>query len=198
MHAIRCPSCGGFACFDPPALRPLRCPGCDSPVEPRALPQLLHDEQELVRAQEDAPVPVILAVTSETCPACTLAGPVLRAVSVRAGGSVLVLTLDADRSAPAADLLNAEWVPMVLLFRGGKEAGRVPGVPPLRVLEAWSHSGARGAAAPECHSAEQEHREILELALRGPQRRSLAAVLASMPDAGTDADFARTQKDRRR
>ena len=53
-------------------------------------------------------------------------------------------------------------------------------------------------AAERRHSAEQEHREILELALRGPQRRPLAAVLASMPDAGTDADFARTRKDRRR
>ena len=44
-------------------------------------------------------------------------------------------------------------------------------------------------AARRNHSAEQEHREILEHALLRPKRRSLAQVLAAMPDAGNDADF---------
>ena len=46
-------------------------------------------------------------------------------------------------------------------------------------------------AARRNHSAEQEHREILEQALLRPRRRSLAEVLAAMPDAGEDADFER-------
>jgi plasmid stability protein len=46
-------------------------------------------------------------------------------------------------------------------------------------------------------SAEQEHREILQAALRGPRRRSIAEVLAAIPNVGTDADFARQQIDRR-
>ena len=44
-------------------------------------------------------------------------------------------------------------------------------------------------AAKHNRSAEQEHRKILEAALRGPRRRSLAAVLASMPNVGKDSDF---------
>ena len=52
-------------------------------------------------------------------------------------------------------------------------------------------------AARRNHSAEQEHREILEQALLRPRRRSLAEVLAAMPDAGEDADFERRQMDRR-
>jgi plasmid stability protein len=40
-------------------------------------------------------------------------------------------------------------------------------------------------------SAEAEHREILAAALARPRRRSFADVLASIPDVGTDADFAR-------
>jgi hypothetical protein len=39
---------------------------------------------------------------------------------------------------------------------------------------------------------------ILEQALLRPRRRSLAEVLASMPDAGKDSDFERRQDDRRR
>ena len=52
-------------------------------------------------------------------------------------------------------------------------------------------------AARRNHSAEQEHREILEQALLRPRRRPLAEVLAAMPDAGEDADFERRQIDRR-
>ena len=52
-------------------------------------------------------------------------------------------------------------------------------------------------AAKRNRSAEQEHREILKAALQGPRRRPLAELLASMPNVGTDADFARGQADRR-
>jgi plasmid stability protein len=51
-------------------------------------------------------------------------------------------------------------------------------------------------AAKHNRSAEQEHREILEAALRRPKRRRFAEVLASMPNVGTDDDFAREQTDR--
>lgn len=53
------------------------------------------------------------------------------------------------------------------------------------VLALKKRAGARGV------SAEAEHRHILEQALRGPRARSFAQVLAAMPDAGLDADFAR-------
>jgi len=52
-------------------------------------------------------------------------------------------------------------------------------------------------AAKRNRSAEQEHREILKAALRGPPRKALAEVLASMPNVGEDEDFARRQADRR-
>jgi plasmid stability protein len=49
-------------------------------------------------------------------------------------------------------------------------------------------------AARNNRSAEQEHREILQAALRGPRRRSVAEVLSSMPNVGRDEDFARDQR----
>ena len=44
-------------------------------------------------------------------------------------------------------------------------------------------------AASHGRSAEAEHREILSAVLRHPKRRSVAEVLASMPNVGEDADF---------
>ena len=52
-------------------------------------------------------------------------------------------------------------------------------------------------AAKHNRSAEQEHREILRAALRGPRRRHLGEVLASIPNVGKDQDFAREQADQR-
>lgn len=50
-------------------------------------------------------------------------------------------------------------------------------------------------AAKRNRSAEQEHREILKAALKGPRRKPLADMLANMPDVGEDTDFARDQSD---
>lgn len=44
-------------------------------------------------------------------------------------------------------------------------------------------------AAAHDRSPEAEHLEILKNALRRPPRRSLADVLASMPNVGEDEDF---------
>jgi plasmid stability protein len=52
-------------------------------------------------------------------------------------------------------------------------------------------------AAKHNHSTEQEHREILQSALRGPTRRHLADVLAAIPNVGEDSDFQREQGDKR-
>lgn len=46
-------------------------------------------------------------------------------------------------------------------------------------------------AAHHKRSAEAEHRAILEQVLLRPRRKSLAHVLASMPDVGRDEDFER-------
>lgn len=50
----------------------------------------------------------------------------------------------------------------------------------------------KARAARHARSTEAEHRLILEQAL-APNRRSLAEVLASMPNVGEDQDFARLQ-----
>ena len=46
-------------------------------------------------------------------------------------------------------------------------------------------------AAKHGHSAEEEHRRILQEALKAPKKRSFLESLASMPDVGRDEDFER-------
>jgi len=61
----------------------------------------------------------------------------------------------------------------------------VRGVDDAIVQALKKRAGARG------RSAEAEHRAILKAALLAPPRRSLAEVLAAIPDVGRDDDFAR-------
>ncbi len=49
-------------------------------------------------------------------------------------------------------------------------------------------------AASNGRTEEEEHLEILRNVLLHPARRSLAEVLASMPNVGEDADFERSMK----
>lgn len=53
-------------------------------------------------------------------------------------------------------------------------------------------------AARHSRSAEAEHRAILEEALAPTRRKSLASLLASMPNVGNDTDFARSRTGMRR
>jgi plasmid stability protein len=67
----------------------------------------------------------------------------------------------------------------------------------VRNLTADLVKALKQRAVKNNRSAEQEHREILQAALRGPTRRRLAEVLAAMPNVGEDSDFLRDQRDGR-
>lgn len=56
----------------------------------------------------------------------------------------------------------------------------------------------KASAGKRGTSAEAEHRRILADALLKTRRRSLAQVLAAMPDVGDDGDFARVRAAARR
>ena len=64
----------------------------------------------------------------------------------------------------------------------------VRGVDDAVVRELKKRAGAHG------RSAEAEHRAILAAALLTPPRRSLAELLAAMPDVGRDSDFQRIEE----
>jgi len=63
----------------------------------------------------------------------------------------------------------------------------VRGVDDELVRALKERAGAHG------RSAEAEHRAILAAALARPRKRSFAEVIASMPEAGNDADFERVE-----
>ena len=61
----------------------------------------------------------------------------------------------------------------------------------VRDVDASLVKALKERAGKHGRSAEAEHRAILAAALGRTRRRSFAQVLASMPNVGEDADFAR-------
>ncbi len=61
----------------------------------------------------------------------------------------------------------------------------------VRNLDPGIVQALKRRAAEHGRSAEAEHRALLEAALLRPPRKSLAEVLAAMPDVGEDEDFER-------
>lgn len=65
----------------------------------------------------------------------------------------------------------------------------------VRNVDAVIVKSLKECAVRHGRSMEAEHRALLEQALLKPRRRSLAEVLAAMPNVGRDADFARIQEE---
>lgn len=63
----------------------------------------------------------------------------------------------------------------------------------LRNIDEKVVQALKRRAARHNRSAEAEHRVLLEEALVRTRRKSLAEVLASMPDVGRDEDFERPE-----
>ncbi|MBK8640508.1 MAG: DNA-binding protein [Chromatiaceae bacterium] len=63
----------------------------------------------------------------------------------------------------------------------------------VRNLDQRLVDALKQGAAMAGRSAEAEHRRILEEVLCAPRKRSLAEVLASMPDVGQASDFERSE-----
>lgn len=59
----------------------------------------------------------------------------------------------------------------------------------VRNVDADVARALKQRAASHGRSAEAEHHEILRTVLQRPKRRSVAEVLASMPNVGDDSDF---------
>ena len=125
---------------------------------------------------------------------CSQVVPKLEGLT-RHGSDQIFVTLT-TRSPTATRAASGVGAPVEVLALLAEVIGNVAQLMVRNVDEAVVRE-LKKRAARRNHSAEQEHREILEQALMRPRRRSLAEVVAAMPDAGEDADFERRQIDRR-
>jgi thioredoxin 1 len=75
----------------------------------------------------DAALPVLVDFWAPWCTPCRMVAPVVEAVAEANADRVIVGKLNVDDAGRIAEICNVSGIPALVLFRDGKEAGRVIG-----------------------------------------------------------------------
>jgi thioredoxin 2 len=138
---IRCSECGAMNRVPGEKLQQglkAVCGRCKAPLVAAGKPisvsdATFHTEIEL------SPLPVLLDMWAPWCGPCRMVGPVVEALAVELTGRVRVAKMDVDQNPATAARFNIQSIPALLVFKGGREVGRIVGAQPkseiLRNLE---------------------------------------------------------------
>lgn len=111
-----------------------KCGACEKPIlldRPVSV-----DDTTFDRVVADATVPVLVDFYADWCGPCKVMAPVLDEVARARLGTALVAKLDTDRNPAVSQRFGIASIPTLIVFRGGREAGRELGAVPRARVEA--------------------------------------------------------------
>ena len=79
---------------------------------------------------EHSPIPVLLDAWAPWCGPCRIISPVVDQLAADLAGRARVAKLNVDENPVTANRLNVRSIPMLLVFKGGREVDRIVGVQP--------------------------------------------------------------------
>jgi len=94
-------------------------------------------ESEVIKSQK----PVLVDFWAEWCPPCLMVAPILEKLSEEYKDKVKICKLNVDEAPEVANRFSVSSIPTLILFKGGKEAGRQIGALPEETLKKWIDSG---------------------------------------------------------
>jgi len=143
---VRCPACGATNRVPMDKLETRGQPVCGRCKRP--LPIGVQDtapvtvtDATFASEVERSPVPVLLDAWAPWCGPCRMIAPIVDQLAAELAGQVRVAKLNVDDNPVTAGRLDVRSIPMLLVFKGGREIDRIVGVQPkaeiaLRVLRA--------------------------------------------------------------
>ncbi len=141
MAIINCPKCGARNRVGPISHGTPRCPRCKS-----LLPWVVDADAGTFADETTASVPVVADFWAKWCAPCRMIAPVLQDLAARGAGRVKVVKLDVDANPEVAARFGAASIPLLVIFRDGREVDRVVGALPREALEQrlspWLATGA--------------------------------------------------------
>jgi len=88
-------------------------------------------EQEVVNSE----IPVLVDFWAVWCMPCTMVAPVIAQIAEQYAGRLKVCKVNVDEAPGLAEKNGVRGIPTIVLFKNGKEAGRVVGSMPKAQLE---------------------------------------------------------------
>jgi thioredoxin len=134
---IRCPTCGATNRVPPEklaaGLQPV-CGRCKTPLPvgaggPVTGPVIVTDATFATEV-ERSPLPVLLDAWAPWCGPCRMIAPVVDQLATELAGRARVAKLNVDENPVTASRFDVRSIPMLLVFKGGREVDRIVGVQP--------------------------------------------------------------------
>jgi len=134
---VRCPTCGATNRVPPDKPEAGRQPVCGRcktrlPLDATAdggRPFIVTDAS-FGADVEHSPVPVLLDAWAPWCGPCRMIAPVVDQLASELAGRARVAKLNIDENPLTARRLDVRSIPMLLVFKGGREVDRIVGVQP--------------------------------------------------------------------
>lgn len=136
---ISCSSCGAANRIPLDKLQPGRAPvcgRCKTPLPADAAPAIVTDGT-FSEQVERSPLPVLVDFWAPWCGPCRILSPVVEQLAVEFAGRIRVAKMNVDDNPVTASRFDVRGIPALVLFRGGKEAGRQVGAQPKSELKRW-------------------------------------------------------------
>ena len=137
---VRCPACGATNRVPIDGLAARGRPVCGRCKRP--LPIGVQDtapvtvtDATFTSEVERSPVPVLLDAWAPWCGPCRMIAPIVDQLASEFAGRVRVAKLNVDDNPVTAGRLDVRSIPMLLVFKGGREIDRIVGVQPKAEIQ---------------------------------------------------------------
>lgn len=112
-----------------------RCGACGTPLADGRVAEI--DLATLERALQGDGVPLVVDLWAPWCGPCRAMAPEFAAAARRLAPAVRFAKLDTERHPDAAIRLAVRGIPLLVLFQGGRERGRLSGARPAGEIAAF-------------------------------------------------------------
>lgn len=131
VAAIRCQSCGARNRVGAIARGVPRCARCKT-----LLPWLVAADTSTFDAEVAASVPVVVDLWAPWCGPCRMIAPVLERLAQQHAGRLKVVKVNVDEEPALGARFAARSIPLLIVWRDGREIDRIVGALPPPALEA--------------------------------------------------------------